>query len=90
MQWMCALMMYTLMITCHCSSSGSTKFSQCSGEDFETLIIRGGGVCLRNQPSPSDVVGTAECGNGRLDEGEQCDCGTPEVKYYLFNGNTKE
>ncbi|XP_040885558.1 disintegrin and metalloproteinase domain-containing protein 9 [Toxotes jaculatrix] len=60
------------------SASGSTTFSRCSGEDFETLILRGGGVCLRNQPSPSDVVGTAECGNGRLDKGEQCDCGKPE------------
>ncbi|XP_061563697.1 disintegrin and metalloproteinase domain-containing protein 9 [Cololabis saira] len=60
------------------TAGGSTKFSQCSANDFETLIIRGGGVCLRNQPSPSDVIGTAECGNGRLDKGEECDCGTPE------------
>ncbi|XP_076616238.1 disintegrin and metalloproteinase domain-containing protein 9 [Chaetodon auriga] len=60
------------------SASGSTTFSRCSGDDFETLILRGGGLCLNNQPSPSDVVGTAECGNGRLDKGEQCDCGKPE------------
>lgn len=63
--------------------SGSTIFSKCSGEDFESLIIRGGGVCLKNQPSPSDVIGTAECGNGRLDEGEQCDCGTLEVDLFI-------
>lgn len=37
-------------------------------------------MCLRNQPSASDVIGTAECGNGRLDQGEECDCGTKEVK----------
>ncbi|CAJ1080263.1 disintegrin and metalloproteinase domain-containing protein 9 [Xyrichtys novacula] len=60
------------------SASGSTTFSTCSGQDFEKLIVRGGGSCLKNQPSPSDVVGTAVCGNGRLDKGEQCDCGTPE------------
>ncbi|XP_023269129.1 disintegrin and metalloproteinase domain-containing protein 9-like isoform X1 [Seriola lalandi dorsalis] len=60
------------------SASGSTTFSSCSATDFETLILRGGGVCLKNQPSPSDVVGSAECGNGRLDQGEQCDCGKPE------------
>lgn len=59
-------------------ASGSTSFSTCSAEDFERLIIRGGGACLRNQPAPSDVVGIAECGNGRLEEGEECDCGTPE------------
>ncbi|KAM6964691.1 disintegrin and metalloproteinase domain-containing protein 9 [Tautogolabrus adspersus] len=58
--------------------SGSTTFSSCSGKDFETLFIRGGGECLKNQPNPSDVVGTVVCGNGRLDKDEQCDCGTPE------------
>uniref|UniRef100_A0A3Q1GMD2 ADAM metallopeptidase domain 9b n=1 Tax=Acanthochromis polyacanthus TaxID=80966 RepID=A0A3Q1GMD2_9TELE len=60
------------------SATGSTTFSRCSAEDFERLVVRGGGVCLRNQPSESDVVGIAECGNGRLEEGEQCDCGQPE------------
>ncbi|XP_059180815.1 disintegrin and metalloproteinase domain-containing protein 9 [Centropristis striata] len=60
------------------SVSGSTDFSRCSGEDFEKLVLRGGGMCLKNPPDPSDVVGVAECGNGRLDKGEQCDCGKPE------------
>ncbi|XP_008288652.1 disintegrin and metalloproteinase domain-containing protein 9 isoform X2 [Stegastes partitus] len=60
------------------SATGSTLFSRCSAQDFEGLVVRGGGVCLRNQPSESDVVGVAECGNGRLEGREQCDCGTPE------------
>uniref|UniRef100_A0AAQ5XEG7 ADAM metallopeptidase domain 9 n=1 Tax=Amphiprion ocellaris TaxID=80972 RepID=A0AAQ5XEG7_AMPOC len=60
------------------SATGSTTFSRCSAEDFERLVVRGGGVCLRNQPSQTDVVGIAECGNGRLEDGEQCDCGQPE------------
>ncbi|XP_015236789.1 PREDICTED: disintegrin and metalloproteinase domain-containing protein 9-like [Cyprinodon variegatus] len=55
----------------------SVEFSECSMRDFEALILRGGGVCLRNQPLPSEVVGIAECGNGRLDTGEECDCGKP-------------
>ncbi|KAM8837490.1 disintegrin and metalloproteinase domain-containing protein 9 isoform 2-T2 [Spinachia spinachia] len=56
---------------------GVPAFSSCSGQDFENLIVRGGGTCLKNQPSQSNVVGVAECGNGRLEEGEQCDCGKP-------------
>ncbi|CAG13324.1 unnamed protein product, partial [Tetraodon nigroviridis] len=60
------------------TAGGSTTFSRCSADDFEALIIRGGGLCLNNQPSASDVIGIAECGNGRLESGEDCDCGKPE------------
>ncbi|TNN03450.1 hypothetical protein fugu_000479 [Takifugu bimaculatus] len=59
-------------------AGGSTTFSRCSADDFEALVIRGGGVCLKNQPSASDVIGVAECGNNRREEGEECDCGKPE------------
>ncbi|KAG5855366.1 hypothetical protein ANANG_G00048330 [Anguilla anguilla] len=61
------------------SAGGSTKFSDCSGNDFERLVLRGGGLCLKNQPSPSDIITVADCGNGLLEAGEQCDCGKPEV-----------
>ena len=60
--------------------SGSTSFSICSGDDFERLVLRGDGVCLRNPPLLSDVVNVAKCGNGILEEGEQCDCSSPEVQ----------
>ncbi|XP_032357301.1 disintegrin and metalloproteinase domain-containing protein 9 [Etheostoma spectabile] len=58
--------------------SGSSSFSTCSQENFVQLILGGGGLCLKNPPAPSTVVGIAVCGNGLLDKGEQCDCGKPE------------
>ncbi|MCJ8738079.1 hypothetical protein PDJAM_G00031500 [Pangasius djambal] len=60
------------------ASTGSTLFSTCSGNDFETLVLRGGGVCLLNQPSQDSVISVAECGNGILEGTEECDCGPPE------------
>ncbi|XP_055085700.1 disintegrin and metalloproteinase domain-containing protein 9 isoform X2 [Periophthalmus magnuspinnatus] len=60
------------------AGGGAASFSSCSADDFEKLVLRGGGECLKNAPSHSDVVGIAKCGNGLLEDGEQCDCGTPE------------
>ncbi|XP_076844124.1 disintegrin and metalloproteinase domain-containing protein 9 [Brachyhypopomus gauderio] len=60
------------------TATGSTLFSTCSESDFATLITRGGGVCLMNQPLNGSVVSVAQCGNGILDQDEQCDCGQPE------------
>ncbi|KAK6293914.1 hypothetical protein J4Q44_G00362400 [Coregonus suidteri] len=60
------------------TATGSTLFSDCSASDFERLVLRGGGMCLLNQPSQSNVISVAKCGNGMLEEGEACDCGTPQ------------
>ena len=66
-------------VVCLPLPSGSTLFSDCSASDFERLVLRGGGVCLLNQPSQSNIVSVGKCGNGMLEEGEDCDCGTPQV-----------
>uniref|UniRef100_A0A674CKT6 ADAM metallopeptidase domain 9b n=1 Tax=Salmo trutta TaxID=8032 RepID=A0A674CKT6_SALTR len=60
------------------TATGSTLFSDCSASDFERLVLRGGGLCLLNQPSQSNIVSVAKCGNGLLEDGEDCDCGTPQ------------
>ncbi|XP_077062075.1 disintegrin and metalloproteinase domain-containing protein 9 [Siphateles boraxobius] len=60
------------------ANSGSTKFSDCSAKDFERLILRGGGACLRNPPSQDNIITVPRCGNGILESEEECDCGTPQ------------
>ncbi|XP_066475198.1 disintegrin and metalloproteinase domain-containing protein 9 isoform X2 [Tiliqua scincoides] len=62
----------------HSTENGSKNFSTCSSSDFEHLILRGGGACLRNAPEPSDVYTEPVCGNNILDKNEECDCGTPK------------
>uniref|UniRef100_A0ACB8F9Z7 Uncharacterized protein n=1 Tax=Sphaerodactylus townsendi TaxID=933632 RepID=A0ACB8F9Z7_9SAUR len=62
----------------HSSANGSKNFSSCSSNDFENLILKGGGSCLRNPPKPSDIFTEPVCGNQIVDKDEECDCGTPK------------
>uniref|UniRef100_A0A6J0UWT8 Disintegrin and metalloproteinase domain-containing protein 9-like n=1 Tax=Pogona vitticeps TaxID=103695 RepID=A0A6J0UWT8_9SAUR len=60
----------------HSTDNGSKNFSSCSSNDFENLILRGGGTCLRN--TPSNIYTEPVCGNNIVDKNEECDCGTPK------------
>lgn len=66
-----------------CERRGATKFSDCSEKNFESLIQRGGGACLRNPPSQDNIISVTRCGNGILESGEECDCGTPQVCFKI-------
>uniref|UniRef100_A0A8B9FJL0 Uncharacterized protein n=1 Tax=Amazona collaria TaxID=241587 RepID=A0A8B9FJL0_9PSIT len=62
----------------HSTDNGSRNFSTCSADDFENLILSGGGNCLRNPPKTSNVYKEPVCGNNVVDSNEECDCGKPE------------
>lgn len=37
-------------------------------------------MCLFNLPEVKQAFGGRKCGNGYVEEGEECDCGEPEVR----------
>ncbi|XP_062522509.1 zinc metalloproteinase-disintegrin-like lachestatin-1 [Corticium candelabrum] len=56
------------------SSMPYTSFSNCSREDYEVTLRDGFGVCLFD--TPAMLVGGPICGNGFIEDGEGCDCGS--------------
>ncbi|CAI9608180.1 unnamed protein product [Staurois parvus] len=52
----------------------SRRFSKCSIAEFKEFLSRGGGSCLFNRPTKLFEV--TECGNGYVEPGEECDCGS--------------
>lgn len=64
------------------------SFSSCSGNNYEKYLTDRSPSCLLNKPDYRGLVAPAVCGNGFVESGEQCDCGTVEVNTlskHLFN-----
>ncbi|EPQ13946.1 Disintegrin and metalloproteinase domain-containing protein 1a [Myotis brandtii] len=53
-------------------------FSNCSSDDFYQFLQEHRGACLFNNPQrhKGRLRRDANCGNGVVDDGEQCDCGS--------------
>ncbi|XP_036383138.1 zinc metalloproteinase-disintegrin-like batroxstatin-1 isoform X2 [Megalops cyprinoides] len=54
------------------------QFSSCSDANYEQFLTSRNPQCLFNKPDFMQVLSPPVCGNGFLERGEQCDCGTVE------------
>uniref|UniRef100_A0A6B2F5N9 Disintegrin domain-containing protein n=1 Tax=Bothriechis nigroviridis TaxID=88079 RepID=A0A6B2F5N9_BOTNI len=54
------------------------EFSSCSFWYYKNYIMTEASQCILNDPLSTDIIKNAVCGNSFVEEGEECDCGSPE------------
>lgn len=60
-------------------------FNDCNLKELKSYLSSGGGKCLFNLPNTRAMYGGQRCGNGYLEDGEECDCGEEEVFVYCVS-----